>query len=171
MDFLSIACTDMQCLKTWSHMFFMIVVFPIVKNLGTNCIITAERSVFGEKGSGRRLKTLQAAGWVCSSASSPVWTGAWWEQLTWYLAPYYVWMDLSVMITLQWAQGGNLKTHSTVSFSSIMEIEAKDFIVNIRAHLSERLTENTSWRSRRGGLMKERAVKKNEGKAVGAVLQ
>lgn len=69
------------------------------------------------------------------SGAGAHWAGAWWEQPPWYLTACYVRMDLSVTMTLQWAQGCRLKIDS---------IEVKYFTVSFKAHLSGRLTENTS---------------------------
>lgn len=69
------------------------------------------------------------------SGAGAHWAGAWWEQPPWYLTACYVRMDSSVTMTLQWAQGCRLKIDS---------IEVKYFTVSFKAHLSGRLTENTS---------------------------
>lgn len=64
------------------------------------------------------------------------------------------------MITLQWAQGCNLKTHSAVRYRSTMGIEAKDFVVNIQAHLSVTRKKSQQEEEEEGGVNERASSRK-----------
>ena len=90
---------------------------------------------FGEKRGSAKTHGRPLIDACVQSGVGAHWAGAWWEQPLWYLTACYARMDLSVTMTLQWAQGCKLKIDS---------IEVKYFTVKFKTHLSGRLTENTS---------------------------